>query len=543
MSSNSVARFVKAICCISIASIAIYGQPVNAGSPPGDVVGKVTVGYQGWFSAPGDGSPVNNWGHDNIELWPDMREYTQSYSTSSLGWPTLGNGQGATMFSSYDQSTVNLHFSWMAQNGIDTAALQRFGNEIVPGSQLKAQRDGEAQRVMNAAQLTGRKFFIMYDLSGGATYVESDWTNTIVNTLHLSTSSAYAKQNGKPVVCLWGLGYTSINIDGPTAAAMINWFKSQGCYVIVGAPGSWRSLSGQTRSDYGSVWPLCNMIMPWQVGGGPDPSWMAADFAYCNANGIDYQSDVYPGFSFHNSNASSPPNQIPRNAGDFMWSQFALARQTGVPSVYISMFDEVNEGTAIFKGAEDSSMIPNNQWFLTLDADGTHVSSDFYLRLTDDGMKMVKGVTPYQSSKPTPYGSAYRIIGRQSGRVLDVVGQSTADGSGIDIWDWNGGTNQQWALKPYGAGVYELIGVQSGRALDVQGQGTANGTAVDIWDRNNGANQLWYIQPTDSGYFKIVGVQSGRVLEVKGQSTADGSGVDIWDWNGGANQQWGFDGQ
>lgn len=537
-------RLGKVLTCAALAGAAAWlgGAPAIAGSPVGDVVGKVTVGYQGWFSAAGDGSPVNAWGHTNIELWPDMREYAQTYSTSSLGWSTLGDGQPATLFSSYDQSTVNTHFMWMAQNGIDTVALQRFDNEIQPGTTLFSQRNGEAQKVMSAAQATGRQFYIMYDMSGGTSYVESDWTNTIVNTLHLTSSPNYAMQNGKPVVCLWGMGYTTVDLNGTQAAAMVNWFKSQGCYVIAGVPGSWRSLNGQTRSDFGSVWPLCNMIMPWQVGGGPDPSWMAADFAYCNSNGIDYQSDVYPGYSFHNSNSSSAENAIPRNAGNFMWSQFALVRQTGVPSVYISMFDEVNEGTAILKGAEDSSMIPTSQWFLTLGADGTHVSSDYYLRETNDGGQMVKGITPYQTTQPTPYVSSYRIVGRQSGRTLEVKGQSTADGSGIDIWDWNGGSNQQWSLVPYGAGVYEIVGLQSGKALDVAGQSTANGAAVDLWDVNNGANQLWYIQPTDSGYFKIIGVQSGKALEVNGQGAADGSAVDLWTWDGGSNQQWSFSG-
>ncbi|HEY3608718.1 MAG TPA: twin-arginine translocation signal domain-containing protein, partial [Pseudonocardiaceae bacterium] len=34
-----------------------------AASPAGDVVGKITVGYQGWFAAIGDGSPINAWWH------------------------------------------------------------------------------------------------------------------------------------------------------------------------------------------------------------------------------------------------------------------------------------------------------------------------------------------------------------------------------------------------------------------------------------------------------------------------------------------------
>src|SRR5882724_8974559 len=83
-----------------------------AASPVGDVVGKITVGYQGWFAATGDGSPINSWWHwsanwgqppspsnNAIVAWPDMREYTKTYRTA---YANLGNGQPATLFSSHD---------------------------------------------------------------------------------------------------------------------------------------------------------------------------------------------------------------------------------------------------------------------------------------------------------------------------------------------------------------------------------------------------------------------------------------------------------
>src|SRR5690606_36120678 len=38
-------------------------QPQPETSPAGDVVGKLVVGYQGWFGAAGDGSPFNSWRH------------------------------------------------------------------------------------------------------------------------------------------------------------------------------------------------------------------------------------------------------------------------------------------------------------------------------------------------------------------------------------------------------------------------------------------------------------------------------------------------
>jgi hypothetical protein len=48
-------------------------------------------------------------------------------------------------------------------------------------------------------------------------------------------------------------------------------------------------------------------------------------------------------------------------------------------------------------------MKPTNQYFLTLDADGVAVSSDFYLRLANDGAKMIKGQTGLVAAHPTSH--------------------------------------------------------------------------------------------------------------------------------------------
>lgn len=380
----------------------------TAASPDGDVVGKATVGYQAWFSAAGDGSPLNSWGHQNLEMWPDVREYQKTYSGSpfnqgGVAQPpytgNLGNGQPARMFSSHDQQVVNTHAKWMQQNGIDCIALQRFGSYFQdPGSALKKHRDNISIMVKNAAEAYGRKFYIMYDVSSSSKFDE-DWTNTIVNSQHLTSSPAYARQNGKPVVCLWGVGKSGRG-DLAGWVAKINWFKAQGCYVI-GAPLANFSTDAPNQQAYD----LCDMIMPWWVGKRSNfQSSYASDLAYCNARGIDYQGCTYPGTAFYNTNGSaSPKNQIPRMHGDFMWSQFAGMRNAGVHSMYIAMFDELNEATNIFKTAENTSQIPAGKYFLTLDADGASLSSDFYLRLSHNGIKMMKGQIPYQGTHTTPF--------------------------------------------------------------------------------------------------------------------------------------------
>ena len=56
--------FLQAAAAAGLATgLALGEAPARAASAPGDVVGKVTVGYQGWFACPGDGAPINGWWH------------------------------------------------------------------------------------------------------------------------------------------------------------------------------------------------------------------------------------------------------------------------------------------------------------------------------------------------------------------------------------------------------------------------------------------------------------------------------------------------
>ncbi len=136
---------MPAIFEMLIILLAGYYAGLHAASDTGDVVGKVTVGYQGWFGCPGDGSGINDWKHwsngapapENVgfELYPDVREYTTTYKTNLAN---LGNGSPARLFSSYNAQTAEKHIEWMSQNWIDCAAVQRFKSYLTAGSDVKA---------------------------------------------------------------------------------------------------------------------------------------------------------------------------------------------------------------------------------------------------------------------------------------------------------------------------------------------------------------------------------------------------------------------
>ena len=102
-----------------------------------------------------------------------------------------------------------------------------------------------AVKVRQAAEQYGRKFYIMYDATAWASMqseMKADWTSKMSA---YTASPAYARQNGKPVVCIWGFGFDEANKDWPASVCLdvVNWFKGQGCYVIGGVPTHWRCSS------------------------------------------------------------------------------------------------------------------------------------------------------------------------------------------------------------------------------------------------------------------------------------------------------------
>jgi len=104
------------------------------------------------------------------------------------------------------------------------------------------------------------------------------------------------------------------------------------------------------------------------------------------------------------------------------------------------------------------------------------------------------------------------------------------EGTQLQIWTCNGGTNQVWTHTSSN----QLTVYSGSECLDANDNGTAPGTKVQIWPCDGGANQQWQINSNGT----VTGVQSGLCLDVSGASTANGALLDIWTCNGQSNQQW-----
>jgi hypothetical protein len=397
----------------ALAALRPYDGPSTPGVDGSTLDGKVVCGYQGWFTAPGDGSG-RGWRHYpaggrfrpgscNIDLWPDVSELDEE---EKFATPFRHrDGRTAQVFSSHNRKTVLRHFRWMQQYGIDGAFVQRFAVETLHPADLR-HVNAFLSHCREGANRSGRCYAVMYDLSllpaGGTRHVIADW-KLLVDRMRVGRDPkdhAYLRHGGKPVVAVWGIGFN----DGrpytlAECAKLIEFLKHDeqygGCTVLVGVPTGWRTLDADSVRDgrLHEVIGQADVISPWTVGrykSLPEVAEHAErrwkkDLAWCRDHKKEYLPVVFPGFSWHNSHPKAPPDEIPRLGGRFLWKQYVEAKKAGAAMIYQAMFDEMDEGTAIFKVTNDPPVGASR--FLTLEGS----PSDHYLWLTGMGGKLLRG--------------------------------------------------------------------------------------------------------------------------------------------------------
>jgi hypothetical protein len=379
---------------------------------------KLLFGYQGWFGCPDDGSPLRRWEHwfrrdvpaspatVHVDFWPDVSELDpDEHCVTPL---RLGDGRPASVYSAYNPKTVNRHFRWMKEYGLAGVFLQRF----TPGlrsTEMREFRDGVLHNVRAGAEEHGRVFAMMYDISGQreglVETLERDWVH-LVDELRVTESPRYLHHRGKPVLAIWGFGFRDRYATPAEAAELIEFFKNNPdpryrVTLVGGVPSRWRARGYDTNPslEWDRVYRAFDVISPWTVGRFRDDATadqfyqevIAPDLDAVRGSGIEYLPVVFPGFSWHNLKGSSPLNQIPRRGGRFFWRQVQNALRAHCTMLYSAMFDEVDEGTAMYKLGASPPEVPSEPGFVTLDADREPVPSDWYLRLAGEAQKMLRG--------------------------------------------------------------------------------------------------------------------------------------------------------
>jgi len=210
-----------------------------------------------------------------------------------------------------------------------------------------------------------------------------------------------------------------------------------------------------------------------------------------------------------------------------------LRRTLSNGDVAVALFNETGTPATISTTAAAVGL-PSAPGY-TLDdlwANTTSTSQDGSISATvPAGGTVMYRITP----QPLTLSPARELVSASSGRCLDAYDNQTAPGTKIEIWDCNGGYNQQWSATSAG----DLRAYQGADCLGTAGGGLAWGTAVQVQPCDGSASQKWSLN--SSGFITNTS-QQGLCLDVTGgnlpSGNVDGTQVEVYGCNGGANQQW-----
>ncbi|WP_010136366.1 glycoside hydrolase family 71/99-like protein [Ochrovirga pacifica] len=388
------------------------------------VKGKILSGYQGWFNTPTDGYNLG-WKHYkisgkfepgicSIDYWPDLTEFTDKelFETSFIH----SNGRKANVFSSTHPKTVDRHFKWMEEYGIDGVFVQRFVTNVrnqTTHNNINAVFNNCYQSSLDHNRLIS----VMYDFSGSnQDIVENtikDWKQLVDKyNINQSSKKNLLTYNNKPIVALWGVGFKDREYTLENVRELIRFFKDDpvygGCSILLGVPTGWRTLTRDCINDpvLHELIKSIDIVHPWTPGrynslnkaNEHRQNYTKNDKAWCDANDLLYMPVVFPGFSWHNLKKGlgeeADLGSIPRLKGEFLWRQFYNGISENVETMYVAMFDEMDEGTCIFKVTDDVPI--GDSPFL--DYEG--LPSDYYLWLTGKAGEMLRKEIPLTINQP-----------------------------------------------------------------------------------------------------------------------------------------------
>ncbi len=415
-------------------------QTPPAHSKHDTLANRLVVGFQGWFMCPKDAGSNHRWGHwftnrpgsgdDNVtpeqihfDLAPDTSELTPEERCPTPF--TTRDGRPFVLYSDQNPKTVLRQFQWMADYEVDVAALQRFVIGIAPErpAVMRQGWDTVLHNALAAADATGRGFYVMYDIAGASAkewrhVLVEDWKKLLAEGV--TKHPSYQFHHGRPVLAIAGPGLAGRQGTAEETLEVVRQLREAsapygGLTLILTGGSGWRTLNYDVQSgpEWAQVYRSFDIVSPWTVGRYKDKhsfdkfsvERIQPDLAETKRDSIEFMPVVYPGTSQHNIFISEgrpdpkPFNSVPRDCGQFIWSQAAREKKDGANMLYVAMFDEVDEGTAMYKLATPADD-PREPPMLSLDADGCKLPSDWYLQVLREMSLMLKSPAPPPDKLP-----------------------------------------------------------------------------------------------------------------------------------------------
>jgi hypothetical protein len=495
---------------------------------------KIMAGYQGWFRTPGDNNGNTGWSHLfksntpsaanlSFDTWPDMGELDTDEKAAVPGF-THPDGSQAYLFSAQNPKTVLRHFKWMKEYGIDGVWLSQFCSGFPRvGKSINPSMLPIMNNVRAAATATGRTWAFMWDLtslppSEVYTTLTNQWKKMVDEGV--TSDPRYMHHNGKPVLLIWGFYVDRPNSFPEICNPLIAFLQAPGKYqatIVGGVDPTWRA---RGTPEFQKMVMSLTAIQPWSVGRRITDSttnykiqnttlW-DGDIAKCKENNVIF----IPVLNSGTHKAGPPPPtadliSVPRRMGNYLWEQFIQASKKGViNSAFIAMFDEINEGTQIFKVTNKP---PVQAPFITYEG----ATNDYYLRLVGYGGKLLKSGAPVPATNPiSPFNAIkwYQIKNKASGLILHNI-RKTAKAPIVQVEVK--GANSEWQLVYDGKGYFKIKSKLSGKML-ASSAGDSVIQSADI----KADNLKWHMEWDGTGFCRIINKKSGKALGNNGLTTA-----------------------
>jgi glucosylceramidase len=135
----------------------------------------------------------------------------------------------------------------------------------------------------------------------------------------------------------------------------------------------------------------------------------------------------------------------------------------------------------------------------------------------------------------------YQVSNVRSGKCLDAANWAVHPGTALQQWSCStpAGGNQAWQFQPTADGYYRVYPRHAADLeWDVRGGSTAtgDGTGVQLWNDVGGSNQRWRLVAGADGTVTFLARHSGKCLDIRHESTADGARLQQWTCTNGPAQ-------
>lgn len=141
-------------------------------------------------------------------------------------------------------------------------------------------------------------------------------------------------------------------------------------------------------------------------------------------------------------------------------------------------------------------------------------------------------VRVWQRSTPVEGGN-YVLQDLSTGKVMEVTGESSADQAPTGLFNYNGGNHQLWTYNSIGDTYWKIKSKNSGKVLNVAGGSTADDAAIiqSTWSIN-APSQLWKMKSHSQNPYLVENKNSNKVI------TTDGAAIVQQPQTLSNNQQW-----